>query len=57
MPKEFLKMSLKECGAYDHANNLKAKLSGWGIICKDRQVRGVSRKARRLRRQAAGAAA
>lgn len=43
-------MTLSECAAYDHANNLKDKLTGWGKICKDRHERGISRKQRRLKR-------
>jgi hypothetical protein len=47
-------MSLREAGAYDKANNLGAKLTGWGIVSKDRRERGISRKARREQRKSAG---
>jgi hypothetical protein len=42
-------MSLKECGQYDFKTKAKERLTGWGIICKDRAARKVSRKARRER--------
>ncbi len=40
-------MTLSECAAYDHKTGAKTRLTGWGIVCKDRQQRKVSRKARR----------
>lgn len=48
---EYLQMTLKECAQYDRKNGLKEKLTGWGIICKDRKDRGISRKERRLARE------
>jgi hypothetical protein len=39
-------MSLRECGASDKAKNLKAKLTGWGIICKEREGKQGTRAAR-----------
>jgi hypothetical protein len=39
-------MSLRECGASDRAKNLKAKLTGWGIICKEREGKQGTRAAR-----------
>lgn len=42
------KMTLSECAAYDLRTNAKTRLTGWGLICKDRHDRGVSRKQRRL---------
>lgn len=48
---EYKQMSLRESAQYDHQNKLRDKLTGWGAICKDRQARGVSRKARRQKRQ------
>lgn len=48
---EYKTMSLRESGKFDHQNNLREKLTGWGRICKDRQARGISRKARREQRK------
>jgi hypothetical protein len=48
---EYLQMTLRECAQYDKKNGLKEKLTGWGIICKDRKDRGISRKERRLARE------
>ena len=42
----FKTMTLSQCGQFDKQNNAKNKLTGWGIICKDRAARGVSRRAR-----------
>lgn len=44
-------MGLSECAKWDFERKLKDVVTGWGRICKDRHVRGVSRKARKLRRQ------
>lgn len=46
--KEYKQMGLQECGQFDHQNGLKEKLTGWGIICKQRHEQGISRKQRRL---------
>ena len=40
-------LSLKQAGQYDHDNGLKFKLTGWGIICKQRHEKKISRKTRR----------
>lgn len=42
----FKSMTLSQCGQFDKQNNAKNRLTGWGIICKDRQARGVSRAQR-----------
>jgi len=52
-PTGYKTMTLSECAQFDHNNNLKGKLTGWGIICKDRHERGISRKQRRLKQKTA----
>jgi hypothetical protein len=47
-------MSLRECARFDFERGAREKLTGWGRVSKDRQERGISRKARRLKRQASG---
>jgi hypothetical protein len=42
-------MSLRECGASDKAKNLKAKLTGWGMVCKARTNHPQSRRLRVIR--------
>jgi hypothetical protein len=44
-----LKLSLREAGEFDAKNGLKDKLTGWGVVSKDRHDRKVSRKARRTK--------
>lgn len=44
-------MTLTECAEFDHRTGQKGKLTGWGIISKDRRERGISRKERRKQRQ------
>lgn len=44
--------SLKEAGEFDARTNQKSKLTGWGRICKERNAAGISRKQRRLKREA-----
>lgn len=39
-------LSLREAGKFDKEIGAREKLTGWGKVCKDRHVRGVSRKAR-----------
>ena len=39
-------LSLKQAGESDHSRNVKALLSGWGAICKDREGKPFTRKAR-----------
>jgi hypothetical protein len=46
---------LRHCAKLDWNSPNRGKLTGWAAICQDRHVRGVSRKQRRLKRQAAGA--
>lgn len=48
-------MTLSQCAAYDHETNAKGRLTGWGKVSKDRQERGISRKARLARKQAQAA--
>jgi hypothetical protein len=43
-------MTLREAAKFDHVNGLKFKLTGWGIICKERHDKGISRKQRRLKK-------
>ncbi len=46
-------MTLSECAQHDFNTGAKARLTGWGIVSRDRQDRKVSRKARRAARKAA----
>lgn len=39
-------MSLRQSGQNDHKLGLKAKLTGWGKICKLREGKPFTRKAR-----------
>lgn len=43
---ESKQMTLSQCAQYDKMHDAKNKLTGWGIICRDRQARGISRSAR-----------
>lgn len=44
-------MTLGQCAAFDHQTGAKFKITAWGKICKERNKRGISRRARiRLRR-------
>jgi hypothetical protein len=52
MSTEYKTMSLRECAKFDADTGAKNKLTGWGKISKDRQERGISRKQRRLKREA-----
>ncbi len=45
-------LGLKECGLHDFHSPSRGKLTGWGAICKDRHDRGISKKQRRLKKQA-----
>jgi hypothetical protein len=45
-------MGLKECAKYDHDNGIAAIMTGWGLVSRDRQVKGISRKARREKKKA-----
>jgi hypothetical protein len=49
--KRIHQMTLSQCAQYDKNTGAKHKLTGWGIICHDRNKRGVSRKARILRKK------
>ncbi len=40
-------MTLSECAEYDRVTGQKDKLTGWGIVSRDRRERGISRKERR----------
>jgi hypothetical protein len=40
----FQKLSLSEAGKFDFANGLKAKLTGWGKVCKQRAGQGRSKR-------------
>jgi hypothetical protein len=44
-------MSLSESATFDHNNGARERLTGWGIVSKDRHERGISRKQRRLRKK------
>ena len=44
-------MTLRECAKFDHANGARNRLTGWGIICKERHDKKISRKARRLQKR------
>jgi len=44
-------MGLKECAKYDFDNGIAGIMTGWGIISRDRQVKGISRKAKRERKK------
>jgi hypothetical protein len=44
-------LSLSQAAKYDHDTKQKEKLTGWGKVCKDREARKVSRKARREQRE------
>lgn len=46
MPNEYKTMTLSQCGQYDKNTNARERLTGWGLICRDRQQRGISRSAR-----------
>lgn len=46
MSKQYLTMSLSECGRYDKQHNLKAKLTGWGKICAERAAKGLRKRKR-----------
>jgi len=41
-------MTLRECARFDYTNGAKLRLTGWGIICKQRHEKKISRKQRRL---------
>lgn len=43
---DYKTMTLGECARYDHTTKARERLTGWGIICRDRQARGISRSAR-----------
>ena len=46
-------MGLKECAKYDWDNGLAGHMTGWGIISRDRQVKKISRKEKRIAKKAA----
>ena len=45
---EYKTLSLRESAKFDYENNLRDKLTGWGVICKLRHEKKISRKQRRL---------
>lgn len=45
--------SCRESGQHDFLTGARQKLTGWGKVCRDRQQRGVSRKARIARKREA----
>ena len=45
-------MGLKECSKYDFEHGISAIMTGWGIVSRDRQVKKISRKARREQKKA-----
>lgn len=47
----YKEMTLSQCAKFDFETGQKNKLTGWGIVSKDRQERKISRKARRLAKQ------
>jgi len=49
---EFKQMSLRQCAQFDQANGIAGRLTGWGKICRERHIKGISRKQIRLRKQA-----
>lgn len=44
-------LSLRQAGEFDRQNNLAARLTGWGAICKARHAAGTSRRARIAQRK------
>lgn len=50
--KKFQQLSCREAGKFDFTNKLKAKLTGWGWICKERENKPGTRKARVLANKA-----
>lgn len=51
---EFKQLSLRQAGEFDAQVGAKSKLTGWGIVSKDRRERGISRKAKRLLKKQQG---
>ena len=45
---EYKTLSLRESAKFDFENGLRDKLTGWGVICKLRHEKKISRKQRRL---------
>ena len=43
--------SLRQAARFDNETKQREKLTGWGKVCKDREARGVSRKAKRKARK------
>jgi hypothetical protein len=48
-------LTLGECGMHDFSSPNYGKKRGWAAICQDRHDRGISRKQRRLKKQAQAA--
>ena len=51
MSSEYKQLSLRESAKFDKENGAKLKLTGWGLICRERNQKGISRKQRRLQNQ------
>jgi len=45
-------MTLSQCAKFDWENGLRSKLTGWGKISQIRREKGISRKAKRLKKKA-----
>ena len=43
---EFKQLTLSQAANFDKTNNLKARLTGWGKISKERAEKKISRRAR-----------
>lgn len=46
MSNEPKQMSLSQCAKFDHENKLREKVTGWGIISKERHEKKISRSFR-----------
>lgn len=47
---KYKQMGLRECAKFDFENKLREKLTGWGIICKDRAAKGLTRRGKNKKR-------
>lgn len=39
----YKQMGLKDCARQDHNLGIKEKLTGWGVVSKDRHIKKISR--------------
>lgn len=46
----YKQLGLKECGKFDESNGARTKLTGWGIICKERAAKGLTRRGKNKKR-------